>query len=143
MKTLPFTALVLALWAAPAAAQSIQVHLSPSCGCCKAWVKHLEQAGFSPRVIESRDMAASKRAIGVPEKVESCHTAIIDGYFIEGHVPASDIRRLLNEKPAAIGLAVPDMPIGSPGMEVPGVAPEKFETLLVGVDGEVSAYAKH
>lgn len=143
MKTFPITVLALALSAAPAAAQSIQVHLSPSCGCCKAWVKHLEQAGFSPRVIESKDMAASKRAIGVPEKVESCHTAIIDGYFIEGHVPASDIRRLLNEKPAAIGLAVPDMPIGSPGMDVPGVAPEKFETLLVGVDGETIAYARH
>lgn len=143
MKTPALIALALALTAIPAAAQSIQVHLSPSCSCCKAWVKHLQQAGFSPRVVESRDMAASKRAIGVPEKVESCHTAIIEGYFIEGHVPAPDIRRLLKEKPAIIGLAVPEMPVGSPGMEVPGVAPEAFETLLVGADGQIATYAKH
>ena len=143
MKTFPITVLALALSVVPAAAQCIQVHLSPSCGCCKSWVRHLEQAGFSPRVIESKDMAASKRVIGVPDKVQSCHTAIIDGYFIEGHVPAPDIRELLHDKPAAIGLAVPDMPIGSPGMDVPGEVPEKFETLLVGVDGEVSAYARH
>ena len=142
MKTLA-TALTLALFAAPAAAQSIQVHLSPSCGCCKSWVKHLEQAGFSPKVVESKDMAASKRLVGVPDRVQSCHTAIIEGYFIEGHVPAPDIRKLLQDKPAAIGLAVPDMPVGSPGMEVEGVTPDRYETLLVGADGETTVFAKH
>ncbi|KFC63733.1 putative metal-binding protein [Bosea sp. LC85] len=142
MKTLT-TALSLALFATPAAAQSIQVHLSPSCSCCKSWVRHLEQAGFSPKIIESKDMAASKRMIGVPDKVQSCHTAIIEGYFIEGHVPAPDIRKLLQDKPAAIGLAVPDMPVGSPGMEVEGVAPDRYETLLVGADGEATVFAKH
>ncbi|WP_150129558.1 DUF411 domain-containing protein [Bosea sp. RAC05] len=143
MTTSHVLALALALTALPAAAQDIHVHLSPTCGCCKAWVKHLEQAGFTPRIVESRDMAASKRALRVPDKVESCHTAVVEGYIVEGHVPASDIRRLLKERPAALGLAVPDMPVGSPGMEVPGVAPEKFETLLVGVDGETSIYGKH
>lgn len=129
--------------ALPASAQEIKVHLSPTCGCCKAWVRHLEQAGFKPRVVESNNMAATKRALSVPDKVQSCHTAVVEGYFVEGHVPASDIRRLLKDKPVALGLAVPDMPVGSPGMEVPGVEPEKFETLLVGVGGQTAVYGKH
>lgn len=129
--------------ALPAAAQQIEVHLSPTCGCCKAWVRHLEQAGFTPRVVESQDMAATKRALGVPGRIESCHTGIVDGYFVEGHVPASDIRRLLKDRPAVLGLAVPGMPVGSPGMEVPGVAAEKFETLLVGLDGQTRVFEKH
>jgi hypothetical protein len=143
MKTPVVFALALVLSAMPATAQEIEVHLSPTCGCCKAWVRHLERAGLTPRVIESRDMAATKRALGVPDAVQSCHTGIVGGYFVEGHVPASDIRRLLKDKPSALGLAVPDMPVGSPGMEVPGVAPEKFETLVVGVDGRTSIYGKH
>ena len=142
MKLLPALAL-LTLSALPALGQSLDVHLSPSCGCCKAWVKHLEQAGFSPRIVESGDMAATKRALGVPDKVQSCHTAVIAGYFIEGHVPAAQIRRLLAEKPAALGLAVPDMPVGSPGMEVPGVAPDAYDTLLVDADGRAGRYASH
>jgi hypothetical protein len=141
----PTSALLLAflLPALPASAQEIKVHLSPTCGCCKAWVRHLEQAGFTPRVVESSDMAAIKRVTGVPDKVQSCHTAVVEGYFVEGHVPASDIRKLLKDKPVALGLAVPDMPVGSPGMEVPGVAPEKFETLLIGADGQTRVYGKH
>lgn len=127
----------------PAAAQVIDVHLSPTCGCCKAWVRHLERAGFTPRVIESSDMAATKRAFGVADTVQSCHTAVVEGYIVEGHVPASDIRRLLKERPVALGLAVPEMPVGSPGMEVPGVAPDKFETLLIGADGQTRVYGKH
>lgn len=143
MKSALFGLLALALSSIAASAQEIEVHLSPSCGCCKAWVKHLQQAGFTPRVIESRDMAATKRALKVPDKVHSCHTGVVGGYIIEGHVPASDIVRLLKDKPKALGLAVPDMPVGSPGMEVAGVAPEPFETLLVGPDGRTSVYGKH
>lgn len=143
MKLPVLFALSLALSPLSAPAQEIDIHLSPTCGCCKAWVRHLEQAGFTPRVVESRDMAASKRAVGVPDKVQSCHTGIVEGYFVEGHVPAVDIRRLLKERPAALGLAVPDMPVGSPGMEVPGVAPETFETLLVGADGRTRVYGRH
>lgn len=143
MKRASLAFLAFLLPALPASAQQVEVHLSPTCGCCKAWVRHLEQAGFTPRVVESHDMAAIKRSFSVPDKVQSCHTAIVDGYFVEGHVPASDLRRLLKERPPALGLAVPDMPVGSPGMEVPSVAPEKFQTLLVGADGSVGVYAKH
>lgn len=143
MKPASLFLLAFLLPALPASAQEIKVHLSPTCGCCKAWVRHLEQAGFTPRVVESSDMATTKRASRVPDRVQSCHTAIVEGYFVEGHVPASDIRRLLKDKPVALGLAVPDMPVGSPGMEVPGVTPEKFETLLVGANGQTRVYGKH
>ncbi len=143
MKSTSIVLLAFLFPALPASAQEIKVYLSPTCGCCKAWVRHLEQAGFTPRVVEISDMAAIKRATAIPEKVQSCHTAIVEGYFVEGHVPASDIRKLLKERPAALGLAVPDMPVGSPGMEVPGVTPDKFETLLVGAGGQTIVYGKH
>lgn len=143
MKLASLFVLASLLPALPASAQQIEVHLSPTCDCCKAWVRHLEEAGFTSRVVESQDMGASKRAFRVPDKVQSCHTGIVDGYFVEGHVPASDIRRLLKERPVALGLAVPDMPVGSPGMEVSGVAPEKFQTLLVGADGRTTVYGNH
>ncbi|MEN7342672.1 MAG: DUF411 domain-containing protein [Pseudomonadota bacterium] len=98
----------------------ITVNKSPSCGCCKLWIAHLEEAGFQVNPLDSDDMTAIKERYGVPENMRSCHTAIVDGYVIEGHVPASDIRQLLAEKPDATGIAVPGMPLGSPGMEVPG-----------------------
>lgn len=143
MKPTSVFLLAFLLPALPAGAQEIKVHLSPTCGCCKAWVRHLEQAGFTPRIVESGDMAAIKRGLSVPDKVQSCHTAVVEGYFLEGHIPASDIRRLLKDKPAALGLAVPDMPVGSPGMEVPNVAADTFETLLVGAGGQTVVYGKH
>lgn len=143
MKPTSVFLLAFMLPALPASAQEIKVHLSPTCGCCKAWVRHLEQAGFTPRIVESSDMAAIKRGLSVPDKVQSCHTAVVEGYFLEGHIPASDIRRLLKDKPAALGLAVPDMPVGSPGMEVPNVAADTFETLLVGAGGQTVVYGKH
>jgi hypothetical protein len=121
----------------------MEVFLSPTCGCCKAWVTHVEKAGFTVRVIETRDLSGRKRAAGVPDDLRSCHTAIIDGYFIEGHVPAPDIIRLLRERPPAFGLTVPDMPVGSPGMEVDGVKPDAFETLLVLPEGRTQVWAKH
>ena len=95
----------------------ITVYKSPTCGCCGAWVDHLKENGFSVEVIEQSDVYPEKRRFGVPEKLYSCHTARIDDYTIEGHVPADDIMRLLAEKPAVAGLAVPGMPHGSPGME--------------------------
>jgi hypothetical protein len=121
----------------------MDVYLSPTCGCCKAWVTHVEKAGFTVRVTETQDLAGRKLAAGVPDSLRSCHTAIVDGYFIEGHVPAADIIRLLRERPTAFGLAVPDMPVGSPGMEVPGVKPDAFDTLLVLVDGGAQLWARH
>lgn len=111
-------------WPAVHAAESTQpeviVHKDASCGCCSAWVEHLQASGFRVKVIDEGDMSAVKQRLGIPGKLGSCHTARVGGYLIEGHVPASSIRRLLREKPAIRGLAVPGMPIGSPGMEMKG-----------------------
>src|SRR5690606_138388 len=97
----------------------VEVWRSPTCGCCGAWVKHLQQGGFATRVHMVEDTAPVRRRLGIPEALGSCHTAKVGDYAIEGHVPASDIRRLLAEKPKARGLTAPGMPAGSPGMDVP------------------------
>ena len=99
------------------AAPTIDVHSDPNCGCCGAWVSHLEEAGFDVNHHRDGDVRAIKMANGVPPELASCHTAMVDGYVIEGHVPASDIQRLLEEQPEVVGLTVPGMPHGSPGME--------------------------
>jgi hypothetical protein len=117
----------------PALARSlpeITVWRDPSCGCCGAWVDHLRANGFAATVVETNDMAAIKAERGVPAELLSCHTAVVAGYTIEGHVPADAILRLLAEKPAARGLAVPGMPIGSPGME--GGTPEAYDVVMFG-----------
>lgn len=98
-------------------ALEITVHHSPTCGCCKGWIDHLRETGFTVNSVESDNLAPIKQQHGLPPSLASCHTAIIDGYVIEGHVPADDIKRLLIERPAIAGLAVPGMPSGSPGME--------------------------
>jgi hypothetical protein len=118
------------------AAPLIVVNKDPSCGCCSSWVEHLRGAGLDTQVRESSDLGPLKRRLGIPAVLESCHTAEIGGFVIEGHVPASAIRRLLTERPAAIGLAVPGMPIGSPGMEVPGTPDETYEVVLFGPAGQ-------
>jgi len=110
--------------------QVVTVHKDPSCGCCAGWVKHLEGAGFTAKVIETRNLDPLKRRLGVPDDLAACHTAEVAGYVIEGHVPAAAIRRLLQEKPSATGLAVPGMPVGSPGME--GGTPERYDVVLFG-----------
>lgn len=117
---------------------------NPTCSCCIDWVKHLEENGFTPRVNSSTpgELAAVKQKLGIPDAVASCHTAEIGGYAIEGHVPADDVKRLLEEKPDAVGLAVPGMPIGSPGMEY-GDVKEPYEVLLVKKDGSTEVFAKH
>lgn len=115
------TALLLA--AAAAGAESLPevvMHKDPNCGCCGLWAEHLQANGFRVKTVLARDMQPVKDRFGVPPRLASCHTATVGGYVIEGHVPASSIRRLLREKPALAGLAVPGMPAGSPGMEVPG-----------------------
>lgn len=116
-------------WAAPAL-PAVTVHKDPNCGCCGAWVDHLRKAGFQVTVIETPGMNRVKARLGVRPELASCHTAEVAGYVVEGHVPASAIERLLTEKPKATGLAVPGMPIGSPGMEVEGQEPETYEVLL-------------
>lgn len=110
----------------------VSVSKDPSCGCCGAWVEHIESAGFPVSVVETTELDAVKRRLGVPPELASCHTAEVAGYVVEGHVPAAALQRLLSERPAATGLAVPGMPIGSPGMEVPGVEPELFNVVLFG-----------
>lgn len=119
-------------------AQAVTVYKDPNCGCCSAWVDHLKANGFAVTVHNVRDVAPHKRKLNVPEPLESCHTAIVDGYAIEGHVPASDIKRLLRERPRAAGLAVPGMPQGSPGMETGKVEP--YEVLLFDKAGKVTVY---
>jgi hypothetical protein len=136
---LVMTASAVACFATGASAQSkspIKVWKDPNCGCCTGWVEHLRSNGFVAAVTDSADMQAVKVRLGVTEELASCHTAEIAGYVIEGHVPAQAIRRLLTEKPAARGLAVPGMPIGSPGME--GGTPEVYEVILFGKDHPVS-----
>jgi hypothetical protein len=111
----------------------ITVHKDPTCGCCSGWVEHLQKAGFATKVVDTRDLDAVKRRLGVPDELAACHTAQLSGYIVEGHVPAAALRRLLAEKPQAKGLAVPGMPVGSPGME--GGPPEKYDVVLFGPHG--------
>lgn len=119
-----------------ASAPQIIVSKDPSCGCCSGWVEHLRRAGFDAQVRELSDLGPLKRQLGVPGALASCHTAEVDGFVIEGHVPAPAIRRLLAERPAAQGLAVPGMPIESPGMEVPGSPDETYDVVLFGPSGQ-------
>ncbi len=107
---------------------AIRVHKDPTCGCCTGWVRHLERAGFAVTVQETADLKGVRKRLGVPADLAACHTAEIQEYVIEGHVPASALRRLLEQRPAAVGLAVPGMPAGSPGME--GGAPRKYEVIV-------------
>ena len=117
------------------------VYRSASCGCCTQWGSHIASAGFRIDDHVTEDMDAVKKTRGVGPQQASCHTADVEGYVIEGHVPASAINRLLKEKPAIRGLAVPGMPIGSPGMEVAGVAAESFDVLAISHDGRTSVFA--
>jgi len=128
--------------AALAATPRVVVHKDPNCGCCGAWVTHLRTAGFSVDVIDTGAINRVKARLGVPDALASCHTAEIGRYVIEGHVPAASIKRLLTEQPAARGLAVPGMPIGSPGMEVPGTPPDEYAVILFGPSGP-KQYARY
>jgi hypothetical protein len=135
----------LAASVAPAAdLPRVSVAKSPSCGCCGAWVDHMRAAGFEVEVRDVSDEAlvALKRRLGLAPEHASCHTGQVDGYVVEGHVPAEDVRRLLAEQPDARGVAVPGMPIGSPGMEM-GSTREPYDTLLIGTNDEVHVFARH
>jgi hypothetical protein len=116
----------------------IVVSKDPTCGCCGGWVDHLRKAGFSADVIETSEINRVKVRLGVPQDLASCHTAEIGGYVIEGHVPADAIKRLLAEKPTGQGLAAAGMPMGSPGMEMDGMAPETYEVVLFGPSGRTT-----
>jgi hypothetical protein len=127
-----------------AASVAVEVWKAPTCGCCKDWIVHLEANGFKVQVHDSGNTAARAR-LGIPMRLGSCHTAQVEGYAIEGHVPAREIRRLLAERPGAVGLAVPGMPIGSPGMDGPayGARKDPYDVLLVRKDGSITSYQSY
>lgn len=146
MKALLIAALsaaVLTATAVPAAGAEplVTVYKSPTCGCCGEWVKHLRKSGFDVRVHEVPDATPFSERYGVPRAMRSCHTALVGGYTIEGHVPASDIKRLLSERPRAKGLAAPGMPQSAPGMDDPRKIP--YETLLFDSAGKSVVYERH
>lgn len=126
--------------AAAAPATRVEVWKDPSCGCCEDWVRHMRAAGFEVTVREVADVRLVKAARGVPEALQSCHTAVVGGYVVEGHVPAADVRRLLAERPQARGLSAPGMPPSAPGMDIPGTP---YEVVLFGgADGD-RTWARH
>ena len=133
----------VALASPPALADppAVQVFKSPTCECCAKWVEHLRAHGFAVQVTDVPDVERVKREHGVPARLASCHTALVGRYFVEGHVPAEDVRRLLKEHPRIAGLAVPGMPIGSPGMEGPN--PESFDVLAVDSKGQARVFSSH
>lgn len=122
-------------------AEDIMVYKSPTCGCCKKWVKHLREEGFNVKTKDYHDMKPIKQTLGVKSQFQSCHTAKIGKYFIEGHVSASDIKRLLKEKPDIKGLSVPGMPMGSPGME--GHRKDKYDVIAIDKNNNAMVFSKH
>ncbi|GAB4216913.1 MAG: DUF411 domain-containing protein [Rhodoferax sp.] len=125
----------------------VEVWKSPTCGCCHDWIAHMQANGFNVQAhdVSEADKAAQRRRLGMPAELGSCHTARVGGYTLEGHVPAADVQRLLRERPKAVGLAVPGMPIGSPGMDGPayGGRRDPFDTLLVLPTGQTQTFAHH
>lgn len=141
---------MLTRWIAPLAmlacaqaaiSQTMRVAKSPHCGCCSEWIEHVRRAGFQVQIVDAHDVTPIARQLGVPDNLRSCHTAVVNGYVIEGHVPAADIRRLLAQRPAATGLAVPGMPIGSPGMEQ-GNRRQPYNVILFD-DARRTVFARH
>ena len=136
-------AVVAAQWNSAAQQKPVlSVFKSPTCGCCSKWVDHMKAAGFETRVQDVEDMASVKAKLGVATEISSCHTAQVDGYVIEGHVPATSVQRLLKERPKVVGLAVPGMPMGSPGMEVPSGQKDSYAVLAFEKGGKTSVYEK-
>jgi len=123
--------------------ETIVVYRSPTCGCCKAWEDHMRDAGYTIQSIETTEIDVVKTEQAVPRPLQSCHTALVGGYVIEGHVPAEDVVRLLAERPDVRGLAVPGMPAGSPGMEVPGRENDPFEVFAFHEGGAAEVWATH
>jgi hypothetical protein len=119
----------------------IQVFKTPTCGCCAKWVDHMKAAGFAPAVQDLPNLAVVKSNASVPANLQSCHTALVGGYVVEGHVPADTVKRLLKEKPRVAGIAVPGMPIGSPGMEQ-GDRRDAYDVLTFTKDGRVTVFEK-
>jgi hypothetical protein len=132
----------LAAGPSPATA-TLVVHEGPYCGCCGLWREHMQAAGFDVEVQKTQELGRVKMAAGVPRQLASCHTAKVGGYYIEGHVPAEEVKRLLEERPNAWGLAVTGMPAGSPGMEMPDGRVDPYDVLLVRLDGSTEVFASY
>ncbi len=122
--------------------KEITVYRSPNCGCCGEWIKHAQKHGFKVEDIKTEEMEALKRKYNVPPELASCHTAIVDGYVMEGHIPVDDIKRFLKAKPELAGLSVPGMPLGTPGMEA-GETQQPFEVLAFNAKGEVEVFKEY
>jgi hypothetical protein len=133
----------MAAGAQRAAAPVVEVYKTPTCGCCGKWVEHLRADGFTVRVTDLPDLSRIKSTNRIPAQLQSCHTATVGSYVIEGHVPARDIRKALTTRPAIAGLAVAGMPIGSPGMEVEGVKPQAYDVISFDAKGGTSVFASH
>ncbi|MFC2085931.1 DUF411 domain-containing protein [Bacteroidota bacterium] len=118
----------------------VMVYKSPTCGCCSKWVEHMQEAGFVVNTTDVEDVSVYKKQYGLPAGMGSCHTAIVDGYVVEGHVPADVVKRMLKEKPAIAGIAVPGMPMGSPGMEQGGQV-DSYDIVSFDVEGNTAVYA--
>ena len=142
MKKLNTLLLSLSLFTTSAIAADLTIYKSPYCGCCTAWAEQVEEAGFNVTVVEQANNQQLRKEHAVSPKLASCHTAIVDGYAIEGHVPINDIKRLLREKPALAGLAVPGMPASSPGMDVPGNT-DPYQVIAFDKNGNMSVYSQH
>jgi hypothetical protein len=140
-----FAALGLTTAAAPPRTDSdkptITVYKDPDCGCCKNWIEHLIKHGYTVKVNDTRELKKVKRSLGVPEKLEACHTALVGAYLVEGHVPAADIDRLLKTHPKVAGIAVPGMPAGSPGMEMGARQP--YSVISFDRAGKTAVFARH
>ena len=126
---------------AAVAKPQVTVYKTPTCGCCTSWVGHMNASGFAATATNLPDLSAIKTKNGVPASLQSCHTSLVGGYVIEGHVPAEDIKRLLKERPAIVGLAAPGMPAGSPGMDMP--QSPAYDVIAFDKNGKTSVFAKH
>jgi len=126
--------------ARPSAPPEVTVYRSPACGCCKKWEDHLRANGFTVKSVEQADLTSLKAESGVTAKLQSCHTALVQGYVIEGHVPAADIQRLLREKPKVLGLTAPGMPGAGPGMDT---GKDPYDVLTFDAEGNTTVWAKH
>jgi len=133
----------LAELAPSGALPTVTVHKDRSCTCCEKWIAHMRASGFTVTVRDEANIDAVKDQLGVPAAVRSCHTALVGGYLVEGHVPAADVKRLLAQRMKVVGLAVPGMPTGTPGMEIPGRAAETYQVLSFDSRGGTKVFAKH
>ena len=123
------------------AAVEMHVYKTPTCGCCGKWVEHMKTAGFAVTVTDTVDLSPIKQRLGVPRSMSSCHTAVVNGYVVEGHVPATTVQKLLKERPAIVGIAAPGMPAGSPGME--GPVKQRYDVVTFDRSGQSRVFTSH